>query len=186
MRHRLARAAVSECIVCRLQPHGLQFSVDPCGAEPTRVPDGLFLSRLRFRDDAVCAARQDRPVDVVFVGGYTRRHKRRSAVLEAVAGMADEYNIVFHLDRSRLCRLAESPIGWFLPLAKHRRPAVGAGDRNRPDLRPRLLRCASVGQDRAQRLDRHAERGSRQHALFRGAWGADRCCFPIRETIRKG
>ena len=70
------------------------------------------------------ARREDRPVDVVFVGGYTRRHTQRSAVLEAVAGMADKYNIVFHLDRSRLCKLAESPLGRFLPLAKHRRPAV--------------------------------------------------------------
>jgi spore maturation protein CgeB len=29
---------------------------------------------------------------------------------------------MYHLDRSRLCRLAESPLGQFLPLAKHRRP----------------------------------------------------------------
>lgn len=70
------------------------------------------------------AVREDRPVDVLFVGGYTRRHKQRSAVLEAVASMADEYNVVFHLDRSRLCRLAESPIGRLLPLAEHRRPSA--------------------------------------------------------------
>ena len=68
------------------------------------------------------AARQGRPVDVLFVGGYSRHHKQRAAVLEAVAKMAGEYNIVFHLDRSRLCRLAESPLGRVLPLAKHRRP----------------------------------------------------------------
>jgi Glycosyl transferases group 1 len=71
---------------------------------------------------APLAGRQDRPIDVVFVGGYSRRHKRRAAVLEAVAGMADQHNIVLHLDRSRLCRLAESPLGWLLPLAEHRRP----------------------------------------------------------------
>lgn len=68
------------------------------------------------------ALRRDRPVDVLFVGGYSRHHKQRAAVLEAVAKMAGEYNIVFHLDRSRLCRLAESPLGRALPLAKHRRP----------------------------------------------------------------
>jgi glycosyltransferase involved in cell wall biosynthesis len=68
------------------------------------------------------AARQDRPVDVLFVGGYSRHHARRAAVLEAVAQLEDEYNIVYHLDRSRLCRLAESPLGHFLPLARHRRP----------------------------------------------------------------
>jgi hypothetical protein len=68
------------------------------------------------------ALRQDRPVDVLFVGGYSRHHKQRAAVLEAVAKMAGEYSIVFHLDRSRLCRLAESTLGRALPLAKHRRP----------------------------------------------------------------
>ncbi len=69
------------------------------------------------------AARQDRPIDVLFVGGYTRHHGRRAAVLEAVAQLENEYHIAFHLDRSRLCRLAESPLGQFLPLARHRRPA---------------------------------------------------------------
>jgi hypothetical protein len=70
------------------------------------------------------AVRQDRPVDVLFVGGYSRHHQHRAAVLEAVARMAGEYNVVYHLDRSRLCRLAESPLGKFLPLAKHRRPSA--------------------------------------------------------------
>ena len=70
------------------------------------------------------ALRQDRPLDVLFVGGYSRHHKQRAAVLEAVANMAHEYSVVFHLDRSRLCRLAESPLGRLLPLAKHRRPSA--------------------------------------------------------------
>jgi hypothetical protein len=70
------------------------------------------------------AARQSRPVDVMFVGGYSRHHRRRAATLEAVAQLAGEYNIVYHLDRSRLCRLAESPLGHFLPLATHRRPTA--------------------------------------------------------------
>ncbi len=68
------------------------------------------------------AAREDRPVDVLFVGGYSRHHRRRAAVLEGVAELAGELNIVYHLDRSRLCRLAESPLGRLLPLAEHRRP----------------------------------------------------------------
>ncbi len=68
------------------------------------------------------AARQDRPVDVMFVGGYSRHHQRRAEILEAVAQLAGSYNVVYHLDRSRLCRLAESPLGQLLPLAKHRRP----------------------------------------------------------------
>jgi hypothetical protein len=65
---------------------------------------------------------QDRPIDVLFVGGYSRHHVRRAAVLEAVAKFAGQYNIEYHLDRSRLCQLAESPLGRFLPLASHRRP----------------------------------------------------------------
>jgi Glycosyl transferases group 1 len=68
------------------------------------------------------AAQQDRPVDVLFVGGYSQLHGQRAAVLEAVAKIASRYNIVFHLDRSRLCQLAESSLGYVLPLAKHRRP----------------------------------------------------------------
>jgi glycosyltransferase involved in cell wall biosynthesis len=68
------------------------------------------------------AARQDRPIDVLFVGSYSRHHERRAKLLEAVAALSDKYNVVYHLDRSRLCRLAESPIGQFLPLAQHRRP----------------------------------------------------------------
>ena len=73
-------------------------------------------------DFAPFASRQNRPVDVLFVGGYSRHHRRRAAVLEAIAKLAGEYNIVYRLDRSRLCRLAESPLGQFLPLAAHRRP----------------------------------------------------------------
>ena len=71
----------------------------------------------------VYAARSDRPIDVLFVGGYSRHHQRRAAVLHAVAELAAEFNVVYHLDRSRLCALAESPLGRLLPLARHRRPA---------------------------------------------------------------
>ncbi len=68
------------------------------------------------------AARQDRPIDVLFVGGYSRHHRQRAVVLEGLAKLAGKYNVVYHLDRSRLCRLAESPLGRLLPLANHRRP----------------------------------------------------------------
>jgi hypothetical protein len=68
------------------------------------------------------AENTERPIDVLFVGGYSRHHRRRAEVLEAVAMQAREWSIVFHLDRSRLTRLAESPLGGLLPLKKHRRP----------------------------------------------------------------
>lgn len=68
------------------------------------------------------ANRQDRPVDVVFVGGYTRHHRRRAELLEAVAGLSNEFHVHFHLDNSRMTRLAESPLGHLLPIRQHRRP----------------------------------------------------------------
>jgi hypothetical protein len=71
------------------------------------------------------AANEDRPLDVVFVGGYSRHHTRRARILEAVAGLASSgASIRFHLDRSRLTRLAESVVGLLPPLRKHRRPAA--------------------------------------------------------------
>jgi hypothetical protein len=73
---------------------------------------------------ALLAGRRDRPIDVLFVGGYTRHHRHRAAILEAVAKLAGQFNIVYHLDRSRLCRLAESPLGYLMPLQSHRRPTA--------------------------------------------------------------
>lgn len=70
----------------------------------------------------VYAANQVRPIDVLFVGGYSRHHRQRAAILEAVSGLKENYNIVFCLDRSRLTRLAESPFGFALPLKSARRP----------------------------------------------------------------
>lgn len=70
------------------------------------------------------ASNENRPVDVLFVGGYTRHHRRRAELLEKVAALSGRYNVQLHLDSSRLTRLAESPPGWLLPLAKHRRPAA--------------------------------------------------------------
>ena len=68
------------------------------------------------------AANTARPIDVLFVGGYSRHHRRRAEVLEAVARQNDRFTLRLHLDRSRLTQLAESQLGQLLPLAKHRRP----------------------------------------------------------------
>lgn len=64
----------------------------------------------------------ERPIDVVFVGGYSRHHRARARTLEQVAQLAGSRSIVFCLDASRLTRLAESTLGRLLPLRKHRRP----------------------------------------------------------------
>ena len=66
---------------------------------------------------------RDRPIDISFAGGYSRYHRNRASVLEKLAALHPDKKIVFALDRSRLTRLAESPIGRLLPLGKHRRPA---------------------------------------------------------------
>lgn len=68
------------------------------------------------------AANTDRPIDVLFVGGYSRHHRRRAEVLETVARRSKDMNVHFHLDCSYLTRLAESPLGRLLPLSEHRRP----------------------------------------------------------------
>lgn len=70
------------------------------------------------------AGTTERPVDVVFVGGYSRHHRRRAELLEAVAALQNEHSVRFHLDNSRLTRWAESIPGRLLPLARHRRPEV--------------------------------------------------------------
>jgi Glycosyl transferases group 1 len=66
----------------------------------------------------------DRPIDVLFVGGYSRHHSMRARILETVAQLADNFKIVYHLDTSRLTTLAESFVGRLLPLQKYARPAA--------------------------------------------------------------
>lgn len=66
--------------------------------------------------------RGDRPIDVLFVGGYSRHHSARARTLERVADLATTRTIVYCLDCSRLTKMAESTIGAWLPLGKHRRP----------------------------------------------------------------
>jgi len=68
------------------------------------------------------ASNDDRPIDVLFVGGYSRHHMRRAEILEAVASLSDRYLIKFCLACSRFTRLAESPLARLAPLGKYRRP----------------------------------------------------------------
>jgi hypothetical protein len=64
----------------------------------------------------------DRPIDVLFVGGYSRHHSARARILEQVASLASRRKVVYCLDPSRLTMLAESRVGRLLALRKHRRP----------------------------------------------------------------
>jgi Glycosyl transferases group 1 len=68
------------------------------------------------------ARNENRDIDVLFFGGYSRHHSKRAEILEAVAKLSSKYNIAFHLENSRYTQLAETPLGWFGPLAKARRP----------------------------------------------------------------
>jgi hypothetical protein len=65
----------------------------------------------------------ERPIDVLFIGGYSRHHSARAQALQSVAGLSATRQIVYRLDASRLTRLSESALGRWLPLRKHRRPA---------------------------------------------------------------
>lgn len=69
------------------------------------------------------AARKDRDIDLLFVGGYSRHHRKRALMLEAIAALQGEAKVVMHLDKGRLTRLADTPLGWIGPLREHRRPA---------------------------------------------------------------
>ncbi len=67
----------------------------------------------------------ERPIDILFVGGYTRHHTARVAVLESIAALSPDRNVVYCLDASRMTRVAESLPGRLFPqLKKFRRPQV--------------------------------------------------------------
>lgn len=67
------------------------------------------------------SANRDRPIDVLFVGTYSRHHLIRAQLLERVAALRREMRVVLHLNKSRFTTLAESPVGVFGPLKKFRR-----------------------------------------------------------------
>lgn len=64
----------------------------------------------------------ERPIDILFVGSYSRHHLRRAKILERMASLAATRHVVYCLDAARLTQLAESPLGRLLPLRKYRRP----------------------------------------------------------------
>ncbi len=68
------------------------------------------------------AGNTERPLDILFIGGYSRHHTRRAETLEAVAQLASRYRVMYCLDQSRVTRLADSPLGLLPGLSRHRRP----------------------------------------------------------------
>ena len=70
------------------------------------------------------AGSSERPIDIVFAGGYSRHHRQRAELLERVAQECADFRIAYHVDCSRLTRMAETPLGLLPPLRRHRRPHV--------------------------------------------------------------
>jgi hypothetical protein len=93
-------------------------------------------------------ANVDRPIDVLFVGGYSRHHERRARVLRAVASLSPHRKVAYHLDISRLTRLANTPVGLIPGLSRHRIPSAIASIREPPvfgrDLYERISRTKVV------------------------------------------
>jgi hypothetical protein len=68
------------------------------------------------------SANTNRPIDILFVGGYSRHHRQRALILEAVSKLREKYKIVYCVDISNFTRFAESFIGCYMPLNQYRRP----------------------------------------------------------------
>jgi hypothetical protein len=63
---------------------------------------------------------KERPIDVVFVGSYSRHHRNRAAVLEKLLELDESHKIQLSLSYDRLTKLADSWFGVLPPLARHR------------------------------------------------------------------
>jgi len=74
-------------------------------------------------------------VDVLFVGGYTRHHRHRAEIWKRWRSFRINIGIAYYLDRSRLCALAESPLGYLLPLGQAQAAAGHQGHCQDRDLR---------------------------------------------------
>jgi len=69
------------------------------------------------------ASSEERPIDVLFIGGYSRHHIQRSETLESVSQLALSYRVSYHIDMSRITRLANSPLGLLPGVLRHRMPS---------------------------------------------------------------
>ena len=63
----------------------------------------------------------NRDIDVLFVGSYSRSHNNRAKLLEQIAELDDELKLQIHLQNSKFTPLAETPLGLFGPLKQVRR-----------------------------------------------------------------
>ena len=72
--------------------------------------------------DELIDENQPRRTGVLFIGGYSRHHRRRARLLRRLAEKHDALELRLHLDKSRYSWLAQSPLGWVGPLRRVRWP----------------------------------------------------------------
>lgn len=63
---------------------------------------------------------RDRPIDVAFIGTYSRHHRKRAAALETIAGLSRRHKVEMALTFDRATRLANTPLGLIPPLTRYR------------------------------------------------------------------
>jgi hypothetical protein len=83
------------------------------------LPRGIFCPRSRPELDQY-VDQQHEELDLVFVGGFSRYHSRRSAALQAAA-LTPEITARFYLEDGRLTRLA-NVMPWMFGLKRHSHP----------------------------------------------------------------
>lgn len=91
------------------------------GFEQAGMRTGYFSPALDPRM-APYAANTDRPIDIAFVGSFTRHHTRRTAVLEVLAGLSPQFKVALHLEVSQGTRLAETPVLSIVVPSRYQRP----------------------------------------------------------------
>lgn len=70
------------------------------------------------------AANQDRPVDAIFVGSYTRHHGSRNKLLEEISKIGDRYKVVIHLETSHLTKQINGSLLRWVPFLPNKLPAT--------------------------------------------------------------
>lgn len=70
------------------------------------------------------AATDERPIDVLFVGSYSRHHARRSSLLDLLSRSRGSLSVRLHLEVSRMTAWAESAVGHLLLPQRLRRPPL--------------------------------------------------------------
>lgn len=65
----------------------------------------------------------ERNIDVSFVGSFSRHHRARAEVLETLATLSKDFDVRFHLNSSRITKLADTPLLRVIPMGRLRRPS---------------------------------------------------------------